>query len=320
MAYGRFRRYRRGGWRRRRGYYGRRRYRRSYARRYINGSSRSAIRIKTAVTDFTDKKSGYGDQLGTVYKIEPLSFNYTTANLTSSPLFKAYKDLYDEMKLIGMRVNISVTDVVGNSTLPSLQIYTAWDRRHGYGEQIPTATQIKAMSTMNVATALNNNVAKISRSIYASDLIEKAQWIDSDVDSSTGTVVAWQTAGKNPNFFCPAFYMVFGSPSLSQATEVGSVHFNVAVTYYVAFRCPKYGGTSSAKDLPAKDVEFIDDMGLDDDDDMHPDLGPPVTDVERTINQSRAHRAAMVDAPGPSLEPPERPARRRPVVVTPPKN
>ena len=60
-------------------------------------------------------------------------------------------------------------------------------------------------------------------------------------------------------------------------------------------------------------------MGLDDED-MLIERGPPVTDVERTINQSRAHRAAMADAPGPSLEPPERPVRRRAVVVTPPKN
>lgn len=266
--------------------------------------------MKCACSAFSSKKSGYASTLGDVYMLMPFNNESVTENLTSNPLFKAYHNLYDEMKMIGMKVNISVTDVVGNSTLPSLQIYTAWDRRHGYNEPNPTAAELKAMSTMNVATALNNNVAKISRSIYASDLIEKAQWMDSDLDSGDGHVVAWQVAGKNPNFFSPAFYMAFGSPSLAQATEVASVHFNIQVTYYMAFRCPKYGGSSSTKDLPVKEVELLDDDGDLDDEDMLVDRGPPVTDVDRTINQSRAHRAAMMDAPGPSLEPPERPPRR----------
>lgn len=267
--------------------------------------------MKCACTAFSSKRSGYAATLGDVYMIMPFDIQATTENLTSNPLFLAYHNLYDEMKMIGMKVNISVTDVIGNSTLPSLQIYTAWDRRHGYNEPNPNSAQIKAMSTMNVATALNNNVAKISRSIYASDLIEKAQWLDTDLDSSTGYVVAWKDAAKNPNFFSPAFYMAFGSPSLAQATEVASVHFNVQVTYYMAFRCPKYGGASASKDLPVKEVELLDEAGLDDDDDdMLIERGPPVTDIERTINQSRAHRAAMADAPGPTLEPPERPPRR----------
>lgn len=266
--------------------------------------------MKCNCTAFTSKKSGYADTPGDVYALYPFDAASNTANLPANPLFQAYHNLYDEMKLIGFKVQISVTDVVGNATLPSLQIYTAFDRRHGAGEAQPTAAEIKAMSTMNVATALNNNVAKISRSIYASDLIEKAQWFDTDFNSSN-QIQAWVTANKNPNFFCPAFYMCFGSPSLAQATEVAAVHFNVSVTYYVAFRCPKYGGTGSAKDLPVKEVEFLDEEGLDDDDDdMLIDRGPPVTDVERTINQSRAHRAAMADAPGPTLEPPERPPRR----------
>lgn len=250
-----YRRYRRSSYRRRRYPY-RRRYRRSYARRYVNASSRSSIRMKTAVTAFSSRKSGYGSTLGDVFSINP--FDYSDRSLTASPLFIAYHNLYDEMKLIGMKVSVAVTDVVGNSTLPSLQIYTSWDRRYGAGESLPTATEIKSASTMNVATALNNNVAKITRSLYASDLIEKAQWIDSDLNTNN-QLAAWVAAGKNPNFFAPLFSMVFGSPSLSAQTEVASVHFNVSVTYYVAFRSPKYGGSSSSKDLPVKSVTFADE-------------------------------------------------------------
>lgn len=253
MAY--YRRYRRRFRGRRR--YGRRRFRRSYARRYVNASSRSSIRMKCVVTGSATLKSGYGDTLSTdVFKIVPLRAKEATnvVPISESPLYGAYRDLYEEMKLIGMKVAISVTDQVGGSTLPSLQIYTAWDRRHGQGEDDFTPQMIKNASSGNVATALNNNVAKLSRSIYASDLIEKAQWFDSSSQSSvSATNLAWYTAGKNPNMFCPAFYMCFGSPGLSAGTEVGTVHFSVSVTYYVAFRNPRFGGSGGAsKELPVK--------------------------------------------------------------------
>lgn len=253
MAY--YRRYRRRFRGRRR--YGRRRYRRSYARRYVNGSSRSSIRCKCVVTGSGTLHSGYGETLGSdVFRIIPLATkgDANVVPVTASPLFQAYQNLYEEMKIIGMKVQVAVTDQVGGSTLPSLQIYTSWDRRVGYGEADQTPAMVKNASSNNVATALNNNIAKLSRSIYASDLIEKAQWIDSSpVSAQNGTLVAWQTAALNPNFFHPAFYMCFGSPALAQASEVASVHFSVSVTYYIAFRNPRYGGTGvGSRELPAK--------------------------------------------------------------------
>lgn len=211
-------------------------------------------------------KSGYGDTLSTnVFKIYPLQASSNVGGnivpVVSSPLFQAYQNLYEEMKVIGMKVQICVTDQIGGATLPSLQIYTAWDRRHGYGEPDYTSAQIKNSASNNVATALNNNVAKLSRSIYASDLIEKAQWMDSSNDAAGAgsNIQAYYSADRNPNFFCPAFFMCFGSPSLSQASEVASVHFSVSVTYYIAFRNPRYGGSASNRELPTKTVTFADD-------------------------------------------------------------
>lgn len=253
MAYYRRRRYFR---RRRR--YGRRRFRRSYARRYVNASSRSSIRMKCVVTGSGTLKSGYGETLSdSAFRIIPLAAAISATNpvpVTASPLFSAYRNLYEEMKLIGMKVAISVTDQIGGSTLPSLQIYTAWDRRHGSTEADFTPAEIKDSASSNVATALNNNVAKLSRSIYASDLIEKAQWFDSSpVGASDASVASWVSATANPNMFSPAFYMVFGSPSLNAGSEVASVHFSISVTYYVAFRNPRYGGSGgSTKELPVK--------------------------------------------------------------------
>lgn len=245
--------------------YRRRLYRRSYARRYVNGSSRSSLRMKCSQTLSYSANSGHGNELGPVLHCYPYD-GATVMAVVHNPLYQAYRNLYEETKLIGMKVQVNVTSVVGNATLPSLEIYTAWDRRHGRGEADPTAAELKAMATTNVATALNNNVAKITRSIYASDLMEKAQWHDSEPrnEGVDETDDAWYTAGKNPNFFCPAFFFAFGSPSLAADTQV---NYTVSVTYYVSFRNPRYGGSSSSKALPTRSVSFPDeddgDMGDD---------------------------------------------------------
>lgn len=243
----RFRRYRRYG----------RRYlrRRSYARRYVNASSRSTLRMKCNETITDTLTAGYADAAtgAVVSRIRPYDVNGPC--LTKNSLYRAYLNLYEETKLIGMKINLSVTSQVGGQDTPSLQIYTAWDRRNGYGEANLTPTEIKAAATSAVATALNNNVAKLSRSIYASDLIEKAQWHDSDL-TVAGRDQAWELQATNPNFFCPAFFFFFNSPSLG-ATH--AISYSISVTYYVAFRNPKYGGSSSSKDLPARSVTFADD-------------------------------------------------------------
>ena len=279
--------------------YRRRLYRRSYARRYINGSSRSSIRMKCVQTFSNSANSGYAGTLGPVETIRPYDGNNAQA-VVLNPLYQAYRALYEETKLIGMKVQLNVTSVVGNATLPSLEIYTAWDRRNGRGEAAPTANDVKAMATSSIATALNNNVAKITRSIYASDLMEKAQWHDSEERSAADqTDDAWYVSGKNPNFFCPAFFFCFGSPSLAApGTTVG---YSVSVTYYVAFRNPKYGGSASSKDLPARSVTFA---GDDDDDDEDMDDGAFQRDMARLdefryVPDAPAAAAAAADAPAP---------------------
>lgn len=233
-------------------YYGRRRrYRRSS--RYINGSNRATIRLKCLQQDAqASRSSGYGPNYGSVYAIYP----YTNMGngLCANDLYKKYVDLYEETKFIGMKVQICITSVIGGADIPSLQIFTAWDRRHGVTEPARSAAEIVKSSTSSVLTALNNNVAKFTKSIWASDLIEKAQWHDCDLDS-TGKDSAWADAGANPNFFCPCFYMVFGNPSKASAT---TVYFSVATTYYVAFRSPRYA-IASTKDLPEKVFVSMDD-------------------------------------------------------------
>lgn len=250
-----YRRYRR--FRRRARRYGRRYYRRSYARRYVNGSSRSGLRMKCNQTVTVTAAAGHGDDAtdAAITVINPYAAG--TKGVVNNSLYRAYADLYEETKMIGMKIVLSVTSQVGGIDTPSLQIYTAFDRRHGNSEAIPTVAQIKAAASSTVATALNNNVAKISRSIYASDLIEKAQWHDSSITAGAGDA-AWIASGANPNFFCPSCFIFFNSPSLA-ATH--NITFSLSITYYVAFRNPKYGGSSSSKELASKQVTFPDEPG-----------------------------------------------------------
>ena len=279
--------------------YRRRLYRRSYARRYVNASSRSSIRMKCNQTVTSTLAAGYGPNAASagVYYVYPYDVN-GHGSLVTNPLYQAYLNLYEETKLIGMKLQLSVTSVVGDSTTPSLQIYTAWDRRHGYGEAAYSVTDIKNAANSTVATALNNNVAKLSRSIYASDLMEKAQWHDSSLNAA-GNDEAWVTAANNPNFFCPAFFLFFNSPSLGAAHNIA---FSLSITYYVAFRNPKYGGSSSSKDLPARVVTFADGDAGDDMDEIIVSPRASAADLAR-IEQYRyipdepagAARAAAAD-------------------------
>lgn len=238
-----YRRYRR--YRPRR--YVRRWFRRRF-RRYVNGSSKSSIRMKTAVDFSSTVQIPDKDHLSSVIGVNAFTpTSSTSLSVLSSPLYRTYCSLYEECKCIGMRVSLSISSQIGGTALPSLQIYTAWDRRHGSTESLYTADQIRNSSTYNVATALNNNVAKLTRSIYASDLMEKAQWHDCTLDTASGYAdKAYTAAGNNPNFFAPCFFFCFASPSLAGQQSPATVGYSISTVYYFAFRNPKYGGASGA--------------------------------------------------------------------------
>lgn len=247
------------------------RYRRSYRRRprryirrwfkrrfsrFVNGTSRSVARIKTSFVQTLPISAGYGSTAGDVFYSSPFS-SVAAGALSNSQLYRTYCSLYEEVKIIGVKISVAVVTPVGDTATPSLQIYTAWDRKHAAADDVPTADSIVSSSTYNVATALNNNVAKITRSCYASDLMEKATWIDASLNGTYGNF-AWAAGGANCPCFCPSFQMTLVSPSLGAAHNVT---VSVSYTYYLAFRNPKFGGgASSAKDvsMPTRSVSFAD--------------------------------------------------------------
>lgn len=118
-----YRRYRRAGYRRRRrGYYGRRRYRRSYSRRFVNGSSRSTIRMKCNQTVTFSLNAGYSDAATNAQRGNVTPYYNNATSVTANELYRAYVGLYEETKIIGMKVALSVASTVGGADIPSLQI------------------------------------------------------------------------------------------------------------------------------------------------------------------------------------------------------
>lgn len=263
-------------WRRRPRRYVRRWFRRR-VRRFVNGSSRSIARIKTSFVQTKEISAGYGTHPGEVYFSSPFASASADGSIAHSLLYRQYCHLYEEVKIIGVKIALSVVTPVGDVTTPSLQIYTAWDRKRGNGEAAPTGNDIISSSTYNVATALNNNVAKLTRACYASDLMEKAMWLDSEIpEANNYHNKAWVAAGANPNMFHPCFMLTTVSPSLGAAHPIT---ISVSYTYYLAFRNPKFGGgtESSAKvqDLGVRAVSFPDDEGDGDMDDGEGDMDEP---------------------------------------------
>lgn len=231
-------RYRRRGWGKRRYKRYFKKYWRRYSRKYINGNSKSTIRIKTSWTTTPTVSAGFGTTPGSVVYSQPYAGSGTEGSLQHSQLYKTYCGLYEEVKIIGVKVNMAVITPVGDTTTPSLQIFSAWDRKRGNGEAAPTGAEIVASSTSAVATAINNSVAKISRSCWASDLMEKATWVDCTLGDNNVND-AWVAAGTNPNMFSPSFIWALCSPSLGAAHNVT---VSLSYTYYLAFRNPKWGG------------------------------------------------------------------------------
>lgn len=288
-------RYRRRGWGRRRYKRYWKKYWRRYSRKFVNGSSRSIARIKTSIVQTSTLSAGHGTSPGAVYYTSPFGAGSAGA-LSHSLLYRTYTKLYEEVKVIGVKISVAVVTPVGDSATPSLQIYTAWDRKHAATDDVPTAAEIMSSSTYNVATALNNNVAKITRSCYASDLMEKATWIDATVNDSYGNL-AWLAGGAHCPCFAPSFQMTLVSPSLG---EDHNVTVSISYTYYLAFRNPKYGGGSSGAkvdDLGARVVSFPDDDDAMDEGDAAQYLDELQHEVEVEASAPAKKKRAVVVQP-----------------------
>lgn len=226
-------------------------------RRFINGSSKSSIRVKIPIsTTFTLSTSNAGTVKALPFS--PFVNSASDGSALSSPLYRLYTQLYDEVKCIGGRITLAIGTPIGTATVPSLTIITAWDRRLGRGtlERPTDFATLENYSSQKKAVAVNNSIAKLIRSCYASDIMEKAQWHDCTLSTPSAGLYqddAFTDANNNPNFFNPGMWL---GASISNATAQ-TITFQADITWYFSFRNPKYGGSAgdAAKQLEDMDID-----------------------------------------------------------------
>lgn len=222
-------------------------------RRFINGSTKSICRLKVPVLVKTTVASVDDDGVILNMPITPWATARSDGSLLNrfsalaSPLYRQFTYLYDEVKCIGGKFMISIETPVGTATIPSVTMITAWDRRYSNAagaDDTPTFDDLITYSTAKRAVGINNSVCKIKRSLYASDLMEKAQWHDCTISDASGTISdrAVNQAGSNPNFFIPACWLGL-SQSGAQASDLNII---VEGAWYFAFRNPKYSGSATS--------------------------------------------------------------------------
>lgn len=216
-----------------------------------------------------------GENGDRVICVTPFFQNTTTNNpsscigsLLSNPLYLQYTKLYDEVKINGMVVKMTIASIVGDSTNPSVSVHTMFDRKGCYDDvstsgAFPTGQRIKLSSSYMTKTFVNNSVCVTSRKCFAGDFIEKYTFHDCTVDETptsrniqgagTNTIVekSWISTNGNVNGFCPTFYLHLTRPVLSTA---GSANVQLNIMYYVTFRNPKYGIAAGAKGVDVEPV------------------------------------------------------------------
>lgn len=320
-------------YRRRTGYskyrrrYGYRRlgYRR-YRRRTTSGSvtSRSRVRVKVQCEEVVQLTISANTVNSTVCSSVPFAHYGTgrpaytlAAGATESPLYRAYCGLFDQVKCDGVISKVSVTTPVGsgNSSVPALQIVTAYDRAGTYYEasQLRQGTNAQgqvvfinnpmtypallASSGSVVRSALNNSVAKLARSCWASDVQERTMFHDctlqnrGDVPADTNDMAYSQTPNACP-FFCPLFYVGFHLPTTAPTQDL-TISFILSQTYYFTFRNPKFGSSGGSTSVAAVDddpieTQTLDDEGLD---------GPPQAAIDGLARAAAATGRMVRAAP-----------------------
>lgn len=252
------------------------------------------------------------------YELDDQSGAYTLApyimrgSVVQSQLFQRYAALYDECKCDGLKVALSITTPIGGtgSTFPSLSVYTAWDRKwtpsdFGVTANYPTLANMKAQSSFLASTALNNSITKLTRSCYASDLFEKARFIDAQTANITLPVygLAGQTlhsmssynGAQAPPSFNPCLLVGFDSGSSVDTATDRPVALVVEVMYYITFRNPKFGGAASTRSVALQAIPNLNKALDADDGDMDID-DPLAADVDLDDDGAQVPAGAAVAA------------------------
>lgn len=251
--------------------YGRRysRYRRygSYSRyrrrRYgtsSTASNRGRIRVRVPVQKVISCPVASGEYDSKIITSHPwyqssdadISNNpYGVCAAVSSPLYRAYTGLYDQVKCDGVVSRISMVTAIGASGLPAVQVVSAYDRLGNKNEvrnvDLLDVAGLFDYSSASIVSAINNSVAKTSRSCWASDIQERTVFHDCNVGAgaSSATVdVDFNSNASKVGYFSPL--LLVGLRLAAAPTSDIVVQVLIEQTYYFTFRNPKYGGSSTS--------------------------------------------------------------------------
>ncbi|ASU55898.1 putative capsid protein [Hudisavirus sp.] len=186
-----------------------------------------------------------------------------------TPLYNAYAQLYDQVKCDGVVTRFSILTAIGGTTMPAIQVVMAYDR-YGNRNEVSllssaggqvTTSQLFNFSSASVVSAINNSVAKTSRSCWSSDIQERTSFHDCSVavgDGTTPYLYADRDFYSSPSklsYFAP-LTMIGLRLSAAPAEQI-TVSALIEQTYYFTFRNPKFGGSASASSASVQSIPVM---------------------------------------------------------------
>ena len=179
---------------------------------------------------------------------------YGVCAAVSSPLYRAYTGLYDQVKCDGVVSRISIVTAIGSGGIPAVQVVTAYDRMGTRSEVLPqsaadtiTTSTLFDFSSASIVSAINNSVAKTSRSCWASDIQERTVFHDCSVQVAANgltTDTAFNSDPQHVGYFSPL--TLIGLRLAAAPSSDTTVQILLEQTYYFTFRSPKYGGSATS--------------------------------------------------------------------------
>ena len=295
------------------------RYRRRRAGTSSTASSRGRIRVRVPIQQVMSVPIPAGSIDSEIITSSPWFQNtdreagdppYGMSSGVVTGLYRAYANLYDQVKCDGVVTRLSILTPIGSSSTPAVQVVIAYDRLGNCLEvlnntgttiapEVQTTADLFNYSSSTVTSAINNSVAKLSRSCWASDIQERTQFHDCSVMPKTSSYLAadkdFYSNQKKVSYFSPL--TLIGLRLAAAPTAATTISVLLEQTYYYTFRNPKYGGGASGVSTQSlapvapvmaqrSDTRTLDtEAGMDDDgglDDEAAAAAAPAARVQRT--------------------------------------
>ena len=195
------------------------RYRRRRSGTSSAASSRSRIRVRVPVQKVISCPVAKGHYDSSIITCSPW-LQSDDATLSAKPagvcsavasgLYRAYTRLYDQVKCDGVVSRVSLVTAIGAGGLPAVQVVSAYDRMGNKNEVLNDADiavgSLLNFSSASIVSAINNSVAKTSRSCWASDIQERTIFHDcslGDDEAGADVDVDFNSNASKVGYFSP---------------------------------------------------------------------------------------------------------------------